>query len=377
MIQDLAKTHESMYKTAPSALFFAPGRVNLIGEHTDYSGGFVFPAALDLGIYGAFSFREDAQKRIYSASFADLGVVTLDPALEKKASLGFANYVQAVLWSLKEEGYALPKGFDITLMSTLPDGAGLSSSAALEMLIGYMMNDVFALKLELTTLVRLAKKAENEYMGVASGIMDQFAVGFGKEDHGLFLNTQTLTFEHVPLHFENHTLILTNTNKKRALVDSAYNERFASVKDAGQGLAFALGQTPQDVWEAHKVNLSPRTALRGDHVVSENARTLAAVEALKAQDYLTFGALLVASHTSLKEAFEVSCEELDYLVEEHLALGALGARMTGAGFGGTMIALYAGDAPDFTELKARYQARFGFACAIYEASIASGVTRLR
>ncbi len=377
MIQDLAKTHESMYKTAPSALFFAPGRVNLIGEHTDYSGGFVFPAALDLGIYGAFSFREDAQKRIYSASFADLGVVTLDPALEKKASLGFANYVQAVLWSLKEEGYALPKGFDITLMSTLPDGAGLSSSAALEMLIGYMMNDVFALKLELTTLVRLAKKAENEYMGVASGIMDQFAVGFGKEDHGIFLNTQTLTFEHVPLHFENHTLILTNTNKKRALVDSAYNERFASVKDAGQGLAFALGQTPQDVWEAHKVNLSPRTALRGDHVVSENARTLAAVEALKAQDYLTFGALLVASHASLKEAFEVSCEELDYLVEEHLALGALGARMTGAGFGGTMIALYAGDAPDFTELKARYQARFGFACAIYEASIASGVTRLR
>ena len=376
MIESIKSYHQHYFKDTPEAVYFAPGRVNLIGEHTDYSGGYVFPAAIHLGIYGALSFRDDTAIHVFSQSFSNMGVITLDEALKKDDKLGFGNYLQAVLWAFKDAGYTPSKGFNLTLDSDLPDGAGLSSSAALEILFAYLINDVFDFKLPLLSLVLLAKKAENEYMGVASGIMDQFAVAFGKAEHAMCLNTDSLDVTYVPFSMANHTLVLTNTHKKRTLVSSAYNERFTSVETVGRGLKKPLGQTTLSEWDVYSETLPPLLKKRGRHVVSENARTLEAIDALETKAYVRFGALLNASHTSLKDDFEVSCEELDFLVEGHRALGALGARMTGAGFGGTMLALYQGTLPSFDALIQAYQDRFDLTPEMYLAKISDGVKRL-
>ena len=376
MIESLKTIHQRYFNDLPEAIYFAPGRVNLIGEHTDYSGGYVFPAAIHLGIYGALSFREDSAMHVFSQSFFKMGVITLNDTLKKEDNLGFGNYLQAVLWAFKEAGFVPSKGFNLTLISDLPDGAGLSSSAALEILFAYLLNDLFCFKQSLISLVKLAKKAENEYMGVASGIMDQFAVAFGKAEHAMCLNTNSLDVSYVPFSMENHTLVLTNTHKKRTLVSSAYNERFASVKAVGEGLTKPLGQISLSEWNVYSESLAPLLQKRGRHVVTENARTLEAIDALETKSYARFGVLLNASHTSLKEDFEVSCEELDFLVEGHRKLGALGARMTGAGFGGTMLALYQGKLPSFDTLIQAYQDRFDLTPEIYLTKISDGVKRL-
>ncbi len=376
MIEALKTTHQHYFNYLPEAIYFAPGRVNLIGEHTDYSGGYVFPAAIHLGIYGALSFREDSAIQVFSQSFFKMGVITLNDTLKKDDNLGFGNYLQAVLWAFKEAGHVPSKGFNLTLTSDLPDGAGLSSSAALEILFAYLLNDLFGFKQSLISLVKLAKKAENEYMGVASGIMDQFAVAFGKAEHAMCLNTNSLDVKYVPFSMVDHTLVLTNTHKKRTLVSSAYNERFASVKAVGEGLTKPLGQTSLSEWNVYSESLPPLLQKRGRHVVTENARTLEAIDALETKAYARFGALLNASHISLKEDFEVSCEELDFLVEGHRQLGALGARMTGAGFGGTMLALYEGTLPSFDALIQAYQDKFDLTPEIYFTKISDGVKRL-
>ena len=378
-------THEpfiALYGHEPEATVFSPGRVNLIGEHTDYSGGYVLPMALSLGIKGMYRERDDDRILAYSAAYASKGTLEISPKnLAYKKGFSFGNYIQGALDVLKKEGYQIQKGFELHIESTLPPSAGLSSSAALEMLVLSIIRKVNALDIDDTKLVRMARKIENDYMGVSSGIMDQYAVAFSKKDHALFLDTATLKSADVPIDMRKYRLVMMNTNKKRNLEDSDYNERFESVA-AGERILTAskehshLGGVSLDTFENEKHRIDdPVIERRVRHVINENARTCDAREALEKRDYLQFGKLMNASHESLKADFEVSCDELDFLVEQNLALGAIGSRMTGAGFGGTMIALYRKeDVPTtFETLKNAYQKRFNKPLDIYIASSASGV----
>ncbi len=377
---------KKIFGKAPTHRLYSPGRVNLIGEHTDYSGGMVFPMALSIGINGAYKKRDDGKIRLYSSTFEELGVLTVElNDLRYKKGFSFGNYVQGVLSILKSEGYTLSKGFDLYLDSSLPASAGLSSSAALEMAVLSVVDSLEGYNLEGLEAVKLARKVENDYMGIASGIMDQFAVRFGKRNHAIFLNTQTLEYAYAPFELKHHTLFMMNTNKKRNLETSDYNERFDSVK-AGMDRVKALlkveslGEVSTDQFDEISTKFeSEQIKRRIRHVVNENDRTKKAYEALKNNDYPLFGTLMDASHSSLKNDFEVSCDELDYLVEQNKRLGALGARMTGAGFGGTMIALYENsDVPDsFDTLKEDYEKRFNKPLNIYQASSSDGVYSMK
>ncbi len=379
-------TFEKQFGVEPTAVYFSPGRVNLIGEHTDYSGGFVFPMALSLGITGFIKPRKDDRLRIYSDTFPELGIITIDKDdLAYKPGFSFGNYVQGVLHILKEAGYHLERGFDLYMKSSLPASAGLSSSAALEMLLFEIINDTNEFDLRALDKVKLAKKVENEYMNVSSGIMDQYAVQFGKKDHALFLDTHTLKLDYAPIDFNKVTLLLMNTNKRRNLEESDYNERFESVKKGTKIIqrqhdVEVLGQLDINSFEQSDHGLNdPLLEKRIRHVVSENDRTKKAFDALKNNDMIRFGTLMNASHESLKHDFEVSCAELDFLVEANLKSGALGARMTGAGFGGTMIAIYEKDKlpASFDDLKTTYRNTFNKKLDIYIAASSDGAKRIK
>ena len=375
MKQIINKLHAKVYQNKVNKNFFSPGRVNLIGEHTDYSGGYVFPLAIDLGIYAAVSKRNDNQIFVYSDNFKREGKVKVDPNLVFNKNKSFINYIQGVLFVLKRHGFRTNQGLDITIISNLPVGAGLSSSAAIEILFLTIFKTYNNFKVKDLEMVKMAKQVENEYMGVATGIMDQFAVLMGKKGKAMFLQTDSLKVKYVPINLEKYTLVLMNTNKKRELVDSDYNERFASVKKAGIKLGKVLGELSIKEFKALSKKITdPKVLKRAKHVVNENARTKLAVKALNNKDYELLGRLMVQSHVSLKEDFDVSCQELDYLVEANLNLKALGARMTGAGFGGTMIALYKGKAPSFNTLKKKYHQKFNKPLDIYYAKASKGAS---
>jgi len=384
MINELDNAFEHIFNAKPETRYFSPGRVNLIGEHTDYSGGRVFPMALSLGIHGVVRRRDDSRIRAYSETFKRQGVLEIDQAdLAFKKDFSFGNYIQGVLAMLNDEGFKTPSGFDLYMHSTLPASAGLSSSAALEMLLFEIIKDINNLDIGAEKTVRMAKRVENDYMGVSSGIMDQFAVKFGKKNHALFLDTKTLKYEHAPIDLENHTLLLMNTNKKRDLVESDYNERFNSVKAGFEALAAQFNietlcdLEEKDLAKAKAIIKDETVIKRITHVIEEDTRTIQALFALKDGDYPLFGSLMDKSHASLRDLFEVSCDELDFLVAENKRRGALGARMTGAGFGGTMIAFYRqSQRPDDLDLlKNDYQNRFGRPLDIYEAVSADGAGR--
>lgn len=374
------------FKHQPTHIFFSPGRVNLIGEHTDYSGGLVFPMALSLGITGYVSRRDDQLIKVFSTTFESKGILTIAlDDLSYKKGFSFGNYVQGVLAILRKAGYSLPAGFNLFMHSTLPASAGLSSSAALEMLLFEVIDTLYDLNLDAVDKVKYAKQVENHYMGVSSGIMDQYAVKFGKKDHAIYLNTHTLTFEYAPIDLKRYTLLLMNTNKSRNLEDSDYNERFKSVEIGTNILKKhldidVLGDVDEQTFNKVQSTLNDDLLVkRLRHVVSENTRTKQAYNALKNHDLKTFGKMMDGSHQSLKNDFEVSCEELDYLVRANKQLGAIGARMTGAGFGGTMIAIYESKAlpPSFKTLKENYQKRFNKPLDIYQAKSADGAKLIK
>ncbi len=377
MENTLKERHQSVYQKTPDRLYFSPGRANLIGEHTDYSGGYVLPVSISLGIHAAVSSREDKKIRVYSEDFKESGVMTAEKGDGYVQGRGFMNYIEGILHVLREEGKPPLNGFSITLMSTLPKSAGLSSSAALEVLILTILNEECALGLDKASIAKLARKVENTYIGVSSGIMDQFAVALGKKDHALLLDTESLDCEHIPLDLARHTLVMMNTHKSRDLVDSAYNERFRAVERAKDHFTRPLGKVSLETFEKEAPAMEATLQRRLRHVVSENKRTLEAKDALLKGDYVKVGSLMNASHDSLKNLFEVSCAELDYLVDWHRAHGALGARMTGAGFGGTMIALYEKkDVPDFDGLASEYAKRFALPLGVYMAQGADGAKRM-
>ena len=379
---ELIQAFSAIFGQEPDATFFSPGRINLIGEHTDYNGGHVFPAAITLGTYGAARKRDDQKLRFYSGNFEDLGVIEVDLAdLVFKKEDNWTNYPKGVLKFLQEAGHVIDTGMDVYVFGNIPNGSGLSSSASLELLIGIMAEELFALKLDRLDLVKIGKKTENEFIGVNSGIMDQFAIGMGADQRAIYLDTNTLEYELVPLDLGDHVIVIMNTNKRRELADSKYNERRAECEKAVEELQAALdiqtlGELDEATFDEYAYLIKDANRLkRARHAVSENQRTLKAKTALVAGDLERFGRLVNASHVSLEHDYEVTGLELDTLA--HTAWeqeGVLGARMTGAGFGGCGIAIVAKDKVEaFTENVGRiYTEKIGYAPAFYLAEIAGG-----
>lgn len=328
--------------------YFAPGRVNLIGEHTDYNGGHVFPCALTLGTYATVRNREDRNINLYSTNFEKAGLITISlDNLKTTENEGWSKYIKGAIWSTIQEVGDLEHGFDIVYGGNIPIGTGLSSSASLEVLTVYILNDMFKLKLDLTTIAKIAQRAEKEYVGINCGIMDQFVIARGKENTAIFLDTATLEYEYVPINLEKSRILILNTRKKRALEDSKYNVRRAECEKALEifkknGLKIeALGDLSEEQFEENKDLIEDEIIRRrAKHAVYENQRTIKAVVALKENNLEEFGKLMIESHTSLKEDYEVTGAELDTIVDAAIAQeGVVGARMTGAGFGGCAIAI--------------------------------------
>lgn len=363
--------------------YFSPGRVNLIGEHTDYNNGYVFPCTLQYGTYLAI--RKNGGGKINFATLNFEGKTTVSAEdITQKAGEKWAWYPQGVMVQLLGFGFR-PEGMDLLFFGDIPSGAGLSSSASIEMATAYAINDLFGLDIGMIDLIKLSQRAENQFVGVNCGIMDQFAVGAGKKDHALFLNCETLDYELVPLHLNDHILIISNTNKSRGLSDSKYNQRRSECDRAVEYISAKkpiehLSQI--DLNEFNKLKdaiTDPMVLKRARHVISENQRVLEAVDTLKAGELSVFGALMNQSHDSLRDDYEVTGMELDTLVEEARKVdGVLGSRMTGAGFGGCTVSLVQKDAEqDFiVNVGAGYYKATGIRAGFYTATVGEGVRKV-
>ena len=366
--------------------FFAPGRVNLIGEHTDYNGGNVFPCAIDRGTYGLVSKRADRTFRMYSENFADLGVMefTLDELVNDKKH-DWANYPKGVIKMFVEEGFKIDSGFDFLVSGNIPNGAGLSSSASIEMLTGIVLKDLFHLSIDPIAMALLGKKVENLFIGVNSGIMDQFAIAMGKKDRAILLDCNTLKYDYVPVVLKDEVIVIANTNKRRGLADSKYNERRAECDEALAELQTklpikALGELSIEEFEANKDLIkSPIRQKRAKHAVYENQRTLKAQKELSAGNLAEFGKLMNQSHISLRDDYEVTGVELDTLAA--LAWeqpGVVGSRMTGAGFGGCTVSIVKKDKVDdfIKNVGEAYKNKIGYAADFYIAAVSEGARKL-
>lgn len=366
--------------------FFAPGRVNLIGEHTDYNGGHVFPCALTIGTYAVARKREDNKLRFYSMNFERLGIIesSLDN-LEPDKEAGWTNYPKGVIWAFGEKGYKINCGFDILLNGNIPNGSGLSSSASVEVVTGYILSEMLGLGVSNQELALIGQFSENNFNGVNCGIMDQFAIAMGKKDNAIFLDTSDLSFEYAPIKLDGAKIVISCSNKKRGLGDSKYNERRTECEEAlkaiqsGMGIN-SLGDLDEEQFEQVKSVIKDEDRRkRAKHAVYENQRTIKAVSALKNNDIELFGKLMNESHVSLHDDYEVTGEELDTLVEEAWKVdGVIGSRMTGAGFGGCTVSIVKDEAVGtFIENVGKaYKDRIGYAADFYVVEIGSGPCRL-
>ncbi|OGX79650.1 galactokinase [Exiguobacterium sp. SH31] len=361
--------------------FFAPGRINLIGEHVDYNGGHVFPAAITFGTYMLVRKRDDRMCRFYSINFESQGVIeTSIDRLTYREEDGWANYPKAMLHYLMSHG-VITEGVDCLYYGNIPNGAGLSSSASIELVSGYAFNELYAFGLSPLELVKLGQRAENEYIGVNSGIMDQFAIGMGMKDHAMLLDCETLECEYAPFKLDGLSIVIMNTNKRRELADSKYNERRNECERALLNLQreleiTALCELDVETFEDHRHLLQDDTLYRrARHAVTENARTLEALEALKGNEIERFGRLMNDSHRSLDKDYEVTGKELNTLVEAAWENHAIGARMTGAGFGGCAISLVKQESVDrfIEKVQSTYLKTIGYEATFYVASIGPGV----
>jgi len=386
IIHDLKETFQKQFGEAANAFFFSPGRVNLIGEHTDYNGGHVFPCAISLGTYAAAKKREDGKIRLYSLNFADMGVVEADAAaIAYEEKRDWANYPLGVVKVMQDHRHEIKQGFDVVFYGNLPNGAGLSSSASIEVLTGVLVQELFALDVDRLTLVKYAQEAENRFVGVNCGIMDQFSIGMGKKGCAILLDCNTLQYRYSHIDLKGCKIVIGNTNKRRGLNDSKYNERRGECEAALADLQKvasiqSLGELSNEEFDHLAASISNETnRRRARHAVRENQRTLEAVQALEKNDTEQFGKLMNASHVSLAKDYEVTGKELDTLVE--LAWkqpGVLGSRMTGAGFGGCTVSLVKEDsvASFIEKVTAGYTAAIGYAPSFYVADIADGTKRL-
>lgn len=366
--------------------YFAPGRVNLIGEHTDYNGGHVFPCALTMGTYAAARKREDRVLRFYSMNFENAGVVeTSIDDLVCKDEAGWTNYPKGVIWAFGEKGYAVPSGMDIVIAGDIPNGSGLSSSASLEVLTGVVLRDLFGIEVSQVELALIGQYSENNFNGMNCGIMDQFASAMGKKDNAIFLDTADLSYQYAPLVLDGAKIIVTNSNVKHSLVNSAYNERRSECEKALEELKTVvdikgLGDLSEKQFEANKGAIKDEIRKkRAKHAVYENQRTIRAVEALKNNNLKEFGELINASHVSLRDDYEVSCDEIDVLVEEAWKVdGVIGSRITGGGFGGCTVSIVKDEAVETFKEKvgAAYQERVGKTADFYVVEIGDGPSKL-
>lgn len=383
MKQKLLKKFEELFgDTEGVKVYFAPGRVNLIGEHTDYNGGHVFPCALTIGTYGAVRKRQDDKLRFYSMNFDRLGVLESsikELVPEKKAD--WTNYPKGVMWAFEKRGMKMPGGLDMVISGNIPNGSGLSSSASLEVLMGYILRDLFGFQVSNTELALIGQYSENNFNGMNCGIMDQFASAMGKKNHAIFLNTADLSYEYAPLVLDGAKIVVTNSKVKHSLVSSAYNERRSESETALKELQSVvdikgLGDLTEEEFEKYKYAIKDEVRLRrAKHAVYENQRTIRAVEALKDNDVALFGRLMNDSHVSLRDDYEVSCEEIDILVDEAWKIpGVIGSRITGGGFGGCTVSIVKDEAIDtFREqLGKAYQEKVGKTAEFYIVEIGDG-----
>ena len=386
MKKRLIKEFTDIFEVPGEALFFSPGRVNLIGEHTDYNGGMVFPCAITFGTYAVVSKRTDSCMRLFSNNFKEKGII--DVALQtlhydKKDD--WANYVKGVLYFLQQEGFEIPCGLNILIEGNIPNGAGLSSSASLEVLTGTILKETFQLPISKLDIIKLSQKAENQFVGMNCGIMDQFIIGMGKKDHAIALDTGTLEYTYAPVQLKQASIVIMNTNKQRGLTDSKYNERRAECEHALSQLQTVVkiknlcDLKETEFEKVQHVITSPVERKRARHAVLENIRVKKAIAALEKNDIEEFGALMNASNISLRDDYEVTGIELDTLVESAWnQSGTIGARMTGAGFGGCAIAIVRNDdIEDFTAaVRREYTQAIGYEPDFYIASIGDGAGKL-
>lgn len=383
MKKTVLKKMEELYGDANGAkVYFAPGRVNMIGEHTDYNGGHVFPCALTIGTYAAVKKRADRKLRFYSMNLEKLGVIESSlNDLKPSDAADWTNYPKGVMWAFAEHGMKMDCGLDIVLNGNIPNGSGLSSSASLEVLTGFYLRDLFGFDVTNVDLALIGQYSENNFNGMNCGIMDQFASAMGKKDHAIFLDTADLSYQYAPLVLDGAKIIVTNSNVKHSLVNSGYNTRR---KESEQALADlqkvveikSLGDLTEEEFEANKSAIQDAVcAKRAKHAVYENQRTIRAVEALKANNLKEFGELMNASHVSLRDDYEVSCDEIDVLVEEAWKVdGVIGSRITGGGFGGCTVSIVKDEAVEAFQEKvgAAYQARVGKTADFYVVEIGDG-----
>ena len=367
-------------------VYFAPGRVNLIGEHTDYNGGHVFPCALTIGTYGVARKREDNKLRFYSMNFEQLGVIesSLEDLVPSREA-DWTNYPKGVMWAFGEKGMKVPFGMDLLLNGNIPNGSGLSSSASVEVLTGFILRDFFGFEVTNQDLALIGQYAENHFNKVNCGIMDQFAIAMGKKEHAIFLDTADLSFEYAPIVLEGAKIVIASSNKKRGLGDSKYNERRSECETALAELQQevqigALGDLNEETFERYQSAIKDDVRRkRAKHAVYENQRTIRAVEALKANNVALFGQLMNDSHVSLRDDYEVTGIELDTLVEGAWKVdGVIGSRMTGAGFGGCTVSIVKDEAIDsFIEKVGRaYQEKIGYAADFYVVEVGNGPVAL-
>ncbi len=366
--------------------YFAPGRVNLIGEHTDYNGGHVFPCALTLGTYGVARKRKDRKLRFYSVNFSNMGVIesSLDD-LEYNRRNGWTNYLKGVFWAFGQKGYHIDHGFDILISGNIPNGSGLSSSASVEVLMAVCLRDMYGFDMDMVELALICQFSENVYNRVNCGIMDQFSIAMGKADNAIFLDTSDLSYQYAPIRLENAELVIACSNKKRGLNDSKYNERRSecdtSLMELKKILEIdSLGELTNEAFEEVKeIITDPVRLKRVRHAVSENQRTLEAFDALNKGDILRFGQLMNASHISLRDDYEVTGKELDTLVEAAWDQpGVLGSRMTGAGFGGCTVSIVQSDCVEsfMKNVKERYYQAIGYHADFYPVHIGDAARRI-
>ncbi len=387
MEQKLLEKFKELYGAGnDAAVYFAPGRVNLIGEHTDYNGGHVFPCALTIGTYMAVRKRSDRKLRFYSMNFERLGVIedSLDNLTPKKNG-EWTNYPMGVIWAFEERGMKLSCGLDIALYGNIPNGSGLSSSASLEVVTGYMLKDQFGFDVTNQDIALIGQYSENNFNGCNCGIMDQFASAMGKENNAIFLDTADLSFEYAPIRLDGAKIVVTNSLVKHSLVTSAYNDRrnesAAALADLQQVVGInSLGDLTEEEFETYKYAIKDEVnCRRAKHAVYENQRTIKAVAALKANDLATFGKLMNESHVSLRDDYETSCEECDILAEEAWKIpGVIGSRITGGGFGGCTVSIVKDEAVEEFKKKLTdvYGKKVQKTPEFYVVSIGDGPSRL-
>lgn len=367
-------------------VFFAPGRVNLIGEHTDYNGGHVFPCALTIGTYMAVKKRDDRKLRFYSMNFDHLGVIeSIIEGLKPEKEADWTNYPKGVMWAFEKRGMKMDCGLDIVLNGNIPNGSGLSSSASLEVVTGFMLRELFGFDVTNVELAQIGQYSENNFNGMNCGIMDQFASAMGKKDNAIFLDTADLSYEYAPINLAGAKIVVTNSKVKHSLVNSEYNTRRSECETALAELQAVtdikgLGDLTEEEFEALKSAIKDETRVkRAKHAVYENRRTIRAVEALKNNDLETFGKLMNASHVSLRDDYAVSCSEIDVLVDAAWKVeGVIGSRITGGGFGGCTVSIVKDEAIEaFKEQVGKaYQEQVGKTPEFYVVEIGNGPCEL-